>query len=708
MNKKLYVGILIFLMVSAVIDGNGAPAGGLDRTFGTNGAAMTPVGGSTNLINAISIQSDGKIIAVGSAGSMAVLRYNANGSLDTTFNGGGRAVDTPGDALGVAIQADGKIVVVGNNGDPTNVDFKVVRYNTNGTLDTSFDSDGIVTTAIGDSTDAAYSVAIQSDGKILVSGRSDSNPVFVTCFAMVRYNADGSLDSSFDGDGKVIMPGAGNAITDSMALQVDGKIVVAHNVFFPGTFSYGLAVLRYNANGSLDSSFNMTGTLSTVVGTNVEFAALAIQRDGKIVVACSSFTSNQAGYDFWVVRYNTDGSTDSTFGANGLVATPIGSGGAFDVAKSVAIQANGKIIVGGKSPTGSNNDFAAVRYNRNGTLDRKWGNNGIVTTDLGGSAESINAIAIQPNGRIIAAGESNAGNQSARWFTVARYIGDTAENFDYDRDGDSDISIFRPSSGDWWLLGSSSGAVNVMHWGIPTDELASGDYDGDLKIDIAVWRAGAFGFLYVLNSFDNTIRIEAFGQTGDDPSIVGDYDGDGKADPAVYRPGASAGQPSFFYYRGSVNNPSGNISFIPWGTNGDVAARGDYNGDGRLDPTVFRPMSGVWYSLNLTNSSSTSTNWGVGTDKLVPADYTGDGKTDHAVFRSGDWYILESETGSPRYANWGLSTDKLVPADYDGDGMTDVATYRNGTWYIQQSTGGVRYINFGLSTDVPTPASYLP
>jgi hypothetical protein len=250
--------------------------------------------------------------------------------------------------------------------------------------------------------------------------------------------------------------------------------------------------------------------------------------------------------------------------------------------------------------------------------------------------------------------------------------------------------------------------VTGVHWGIPTDELASADYDGDLKIDVAVWRAGSSGRFYILNSTDNTASIIEFGQTGDDPSIVGDYDGDGKADPAVYRPGATAGQQSVFYYRGSSNNPSGNITFTPWGLNGDIAARGDYNGDGRLDPTVFRPLNGTWYSLNLTNNTNTATNWGLATDKLVPADYTGDGKTDYAIFRNGVWYVLQSNTGLTQYATWGLSTDKLVPADYDGDGLADVAIYRDGVWYIQQSSGGNRFIAFGLATDMPTPASYLP
>ena len=709
MNQNFYKAIFsLFLIVFVSSAAAQASPGSLDPTFGTGGIVTTPVVGFTNVIRAIAIQPDGKIIAVGEGGGMPVVRYNVNGSLDTSFNGTGIAEATVGSANAVAIQPDGKIIVVGDNSNPSNVDFKVVRYNANGTLDASFDGDGVVVTPIGDSVDVAYSVVIQTDGKILVSGRSDSNPVFVTTFAMVRYNTNGSLDNTFDSDGIVIMPGAGNAITDSLALQPDGKIVIAHNIFFPSSFSYGLAVLRYNTNGSPDLTFNTTGSLSAVVGTNVEFVAVALQRDGKIVVACSSYTSNAAGYDFWVARYNSDGAPDQSFGNEGLVVTPIGAGAAFDVPKSVAIQANGKILVGGTSPTASNKDFATVRYNKNGSLDQKWGTGGIVKTDIGGNADAINAIAIQTNGRIVVAGESDVASSGIRKFALARYTGDPAESFDYDRDGSADVSLFRPSTGDWYVLGSSSGSVTGVHWGISTDELASADYDGDLKIDVAVWRAGSAGVLYILNSFDNTAGVVPFGQTGDDPSIIGDYDGDGKADPAVYRPGAAAGQQSVFYYRGSLNNPTGNITFIPWGTNGDIAARGDYNGDGRLDPTVFRPANGTWYSLDLTNNSSTATNWGLATDKLVPADYTGDGKTDLAVFRNGVWYILQSNTGLTQYAAWGLSTDKLVPADYDGDGLADVAVYRDGIWYIRQSSGGDRNLAFGLATDLPTPASYLP
>jgi len=704
MNKNFYIALFTFLMASAVVISNGAPAGGLDTTFGTNGIVRTTVVGFTNYIQAIAIQADGKIIAVGEGGAMPVVRYNANGTLDTSFNGTGQAQQTSGSATGVTIQPDGKIVVVGDDGNVANTDLKVVRYNSNGTLDTTFDGDGVVTTAIAGGTDVAYGVAIQPDGKIVVSGRSDTPPNYPTSYAVIRYNSNGSIDTGFGTQGTIIPQLSGQIFPHQLALQSDGKIIILCNRVVQG--NQRLVVLRYTTDGQTDTSFGINGVVETAVGIGVEWAAVAMQTDGKIVVSSSGYT-NAASYDFWVVRYNTDGSLDDTFGAGGAVRTPIGPGASLDQGKALVIQPNGKIVVGGRAPNGSNYDFVVVRYKRNGSLDAKWGNGGILTTDLGGNSDGINAIAIQTNGRIVVGGETDSGTAGTRKFALARYIGDTAENFDYDRDGNSDISVFRPSSGDWYMLGSSSGSVSSLHWGISTDELASAVYDGDLKTDIAVWRAGAFGFPYVLNSFDNTISIVAFGQTGDDPSIIGDYDGDGKADPAVYRAGA-VGQQSFFFYRGSLNNPSGNISFVPFGTNGDLAARGDYNGDGRLDPTVFRPATGVWYSLNLTNNLTTATNWGLGSDKLVPADYTGDGKTDYAVFRNGVWYILQSETGAAQSVAWGISTDKLVPADYDGDGVTDVAVYRDGTWYIQQSSSGVRYIDFGLSTDVPTPTSYLP
>lgn len=708
MSDKFYIAtIKIFsILLFATIATQAAP-GSLDITFGTGGKVTTPVGSFTNYAQAVAVQPDGKIIAVGESNSgMSIARFNANGTLDTTFNGTGIAAFLPGSAYAVALLPGGKFLVAGNNGNVANIDFQLRRYNSNGTLDTTFDGDGIVDTPVGPATDVAYAIAVQPDGKIVVSGRADSNPIFVTNYGIVRYNPDGTLDPTFDGDGIVISPGPGNSLYDSIAIQPDGKLVFARTLYSNST--YVATVLRYNANGSLDTDFGTDGRVSTPIGQGVEFTSMALQTDGKIVVACSAYVSNALGYDFAVLRFNSDGSADSSFGTDGLVTTSIGSGAAFDIPRAVAIQANGKIVVAGRSPNGSNKDFAIVRYNRNGTLDPKFGTGGIVKTDLGGAAEDIYAVAIQQNGRIVVAGESDFGSAGTRKFALARYMGDAGENFDYDRDGASDISVYRPSEGTWYILGSSADSFFGGKWGLAADELAPGDYDGDLKTDIAVWRSGPSAYFYILNSSNNTVRVEQFGQTGDDPSVVADYDGDGMADPAVYRAGAAPGQPSFFYYRASANNPNGDTTYIPWGTNGDIAARGDYNGDGRFDPTVFRPSTGVWHSLNLADNAYTAIPWGVSTDTLVPADYDGDGKTDRAVFRNGTWFILESSTSQAQYAYWGFGSDKPVPADYDRDGHADVAIYRSGTWYIQQTTNGNRVIPFGLSTDTPTPAAYLP
>ncbi|MBS1795592.1 MAG: VCBS repeat-containing protein [Acidobacteria bacterium] len=277
---------------------------------------------------------------------------------------------------------------------------------------------------------------------------------------------------------------------------------------------------------------------------------------------------------------------------------------------------------------------------------------------------------------------------------------------DFDADGKADASVFRPSTGVWYLNRSTAG-FTAPQLGISTDKLVPADFDGDDKADLAVWREAAAGqaAFYILQSSTSTVRTELFGQTGDKPVAVGDWDGDGKADPAVYRDSA-VGSQSYFYYRGSLNNPSGNVTYVPWGTTGDKPMRGDFDGDGKMDAAVFR--AGVWY-INQSSTGTLRTDyWGLATDKFVPADYDGDGKTDVAVFRAGVWYVKQSSTGTAAYYNWGLDTDVLVPADYDGDGKTDAAVCRSGIWYVRSSsTGSMSVQNFGLGTDTPIPSAFV-
>lgn len=279
---------------------------------------------------------------------------------------------------------------------------------------------------------------------------------------------------------------------------------------------------------------------------------------------------------------------------------------------------------------------------------------------------------------------------------------------DFDGDGKADASVFRQSTGTWYLNQTTNG-VGAIQWGISTDDITPADFDGDDKADIAVWRPDdpTVAAFYILQSSSTTVRIERFGQTGDDPAVVGDWDGDGKADPAVFRAPVGGGQSSF-YFRGSLNNPGGDVTYLPWGLSGDIPMPGDFDGDGKRDRAVFRTSTSEWYILQSSNLQIRYDFWGLPTDRFVNADYDGDSKTDLAVFRNGTWYIKQSSNGQAVYLNWGLSTDIPVPADYDGDGKTDVAIYRNGVWYILRTSSGTMGVqSFGLGTDKPVPNAFV-
>ncbi len=275
---------------------------------------------------------------------------------------------------------------------------------------------------------------------------------------------------------------------------------------------------------------------------------------------------------------------------------------------------------------------------------------------------------------------------------------------DFNGDGRTDYSIVRNQGGSlvWFTAINGTTETRGTQFGAQNDVSVPEDYDGDGKDDIAVWRAGVQGFFYILQSSNNTFRTEAFGQTGDHPTIVGDWDNDNKADVAVYRSAAAAGGQSFFYYRPSAQ-PGVNFNLIRWGTNGDVPQRGDFDGDGRQDAAVFRPSDLIWYIVQSSNSQPRYERWGAASDRRVPADYDGDGKTDLAVFRDGLWAVLQSSNNQQRYQQFGQSGDVPVPGDYNGDGRSDFALYRQGVFYAAPSSGGsFTAVSFGVLTDFPT------
>ncbi len=272
--------------------------------------------------------------------------------------------------------------------------------------------------------------------------------------------------------------------------------------------------------------------------------------------------------------------------------------------------------------------------------------------------------------------------------------------FDFDGDGKSDVSVFRPSSGIWYLNQSTAG-FRAVQFGTSEDKIVPADYDGDNKTDIAVFRPSN-GTWYLIRSSDNTFTGVNFGATGDVP-VPNDYDGDGRADFAVFRPSNGT-----WYQLRSIANQQFAQTF---GQNGDAPLVGDFDGDGLGDLGVFR--SGNWFLFESASNSFRGVNFGFATDKPAPADYDGDGKTDVAVFRqsSGTWYLQNSANNNAVSAiQFGTAEDIPVAADYDGDGKSDVAVFRpsSGIWYLNRSTAGFTGVAFGQNGDKPIPSAFIP
>jgi Tol biopolymer transport system component len=280
--------------------------------------------------------------------------------------------------------------------------------------------------------------------------------------------------------------------------------------------------------------------------------------------------------------------------------------------------------------------------------------------------------------------------------------------FDFDSDLKSDISVFRPSSGYWYVSRSQDG-FTYAQFGLSTDKLAPADYDGDDRTDFAVFRENPSNpqraNFYILTSVTGVFTEAQFGATGDVP-VAGDWDGDGRADLAVYRDGAQSGGQSSFFYRPS-SQPATDYVAVPWGSIGDKPVSADYDGDGRTDAAVFRPSTGTWYVQQSSNNQLYAVQFGAAGDRAVPADYDGDGRADVAVYRAGTWYLLRSQQGFSA-AQFGIDSDTPVPADYDGDGRADLAVFRAGTWYLLQTTNNFASVSFGLSSDKPIPGAYVP
>ena len=441
-----------------------------DATFGTAGVVRTDFSGHFDSLSGLALQPDGKIIVAGvtsdaSGASIALVRYNHDGSLDASFGSGGRVFSKVARMEGVTsvvLLPDGKILVAGvafGHGQ----DFALARFNGDGTVDTSFGDGGGVTNDFN-GPDIAFAMKVQPDGKILLAGEVARAALLqASSYAVVRYKSQGSLDKSFGNRGKASVDfssGFDGAL--AIALQPDGKIVLAGGTDFNSrTSPWGL--VRFNSNGSLDADFGNGGKVTTgFLGFQCEADAVVIQPDGKIVVAGRAEQSQRPinlPDVLAIARYNSDGSLDMTFGSGGKATYDFfGRGG---TALALALQHDGKILVAGEvdnvRAAFPKVDFALLRYNKDGSLDNSFGDGAVVITDVGDGLDTASAIVLQPDGKIVLGG--NSGNEGSRNdIVLARYNNDS-QAFDscIQDDSNGNLLQFNSATGDYKFTACATG-----------------------------------------------------------------------------------------------------------------------------------------------------------------------------------------------------------------------------------------------------------
>ena len=418
--------LLALLLIPA---GAAATPGELDPSFGQGGRVTTVIGSGDDNAYALTLRADGRLVAAGTTwnGSdydFALARYHPDGSLDGSFGSGGKVMTSYGsghEAISDLVQQrDGKLVAAGYSSHGSTSDFALARYNGDGTLDAGFGTGGKVAVALGTGAeDGANALVLQPDGKLVAAGgvRSGSTSVF----ALARFNANGTLDTSFGQGGKVTT-GIGSAPyagANSLALQPDGKLVVAG--FAYGGSNTDVVVARYNSTGALDPSFGSGGIVTTAIGPRDDFAyALALQPDGKLVVAGNSW--NGSDYELALARYLSNGALDPSFGSGGTVTTAIGTGSAS--AEALVVDPDGRLVVAGSTnDIGGLEHFALARFSPNGTLDPSFGSGGKLMTAVSSGHDDANALALQRDGKVVAAGSSHKGTGGFE-FALVRYLGD--------------------------------------------------------------------------------------------------------------------------------------------------------------------------------------------------------------------------------------------------------------------------------------------
>ncbi len=738
--------------------------GSLDTTFDGDGIAILVLPDSQEIFD-IAIQPDGKIIVGGNTGNSAlfqdfmVVRFNANGTPDAAFGPTGIGViqtsfNTLDYCSSVALQTDGKIVAGGYTGDFINYDFALLRITATGSLDTTFDTDGKLTTSIRQG-DSLNKVLIQPDGKLIATGNTRNIGQNVDA-AVIRYNPTGALDTSFDVDGIATTDDGAFDDTHAAALQPDGKIIITERRDFNNS-----ALIRFNPNGSLDTSFHGDGKfIFPAAYANTSAKAVAIQPDGRIIITGNQgpdiFLSRLLGDPRAVVTNNTGIVLEDRNGTNPpfLNTSTVNVNGLPGTITKVRVSLNkithtfpADLDIMLESPTGvrtmlmsdTGGGMGQGFVNKTIIIDQSAVNTiPVPATENFGFFKPTNltgSTTLEPGGIDVfpspGPGSQNYGagnldvfngtNPNGQWKLYA--VDDEAQDFggfdgwtldvttttsrlnnlgaDFDGDGRTDISIFRPASGEWWINRSLTAQTIAAQFGQSTDIITPGDFTGDGKTDIAFFRPST-GFWFILRSEDGSFFSFPFGTNGDVP-VPADYDGDGRADPAVFRPSEA----TWYISRSS----DGGTTITSFGNATDKPVPADYDGDGLTDIAIFRPSDGSWWFVRSSDNTFRVYSFGSSTDKPVPGDWTGDGKADVAIFRPSTnvWYVQRSEDLSFFSFPWGAAGDQPAPGDYDGNGIMDATVFRPSTltWYSNTQTQGTVFTTFGATGDRLVPGAFI-
>lgn len=614
--------------------------------FSATGTAITstPIdfGGGQDFAYAMAQQADGRIIVAGvayapdaSSSSFAITRTNADTSADLTFGVNGIVTTTfPGatfsSATGIAIQNDGKILVVGSvtiGANPSQLG--VARYNADGTLDTTFGTNGLVTAA---NLPKATDVALAADGSIYISGNDGSN------FVLMHMDSTGTMDAAFGTNGVVIASVPGSATAYSLALQADGKIVLAGEATPGGSLNTAMAFVRFNTNGTLDATFGDGGSTIVDVSSGIDQAlSLVQQADGKLIAA--GFTAGSGAGNFLTVRLTVDGQLDQIWGGDGIGVTDIG--GLQDNARAATIDAEGRLIVAGQGTVGGSIDFAVARY----------------TT---GNADGIG---IFRDGAWGIDSDSNRGWNpgSDKTFTLGQ-AGDIPIVGDWLGDGISRAGVFRDGT---WILDTNGtpgfqADDTILAFGGPGMTPLVGDWNGDGIDDIGVFFNGQWALDNDgVAGWSGGDDVFAFG-TGDMTPLIGDWDGDGKSDIGVFFNG------SWALDTDGIRGWSGGDDAFAFGAAGMTPVLGDWDGDGTTDVGVFFNAQWALDSDGVRGWTSGDAVFAFGTAGWTPVigDWNGDGKSDVGVFTGARWGLDTDgirgwTTGDTSFA-FGLSQDKPV------------------------------------------------